>query len=86
MYLDDQVGETSTSCYQFELKVSDYTLEFSVGAPKFNCNTLQDLVRPKTLRTVLDSKHLTAPFPVILRNGRSDGYAIMEQLNFTIQS
>ena len=84
--MDEEVGSSPAMCYQFELKITGYSIEFSVAVPKANCDVMQTLVEPKTLKTDLDGKKLAVPFPVILCNSRSDGYAILEQLNLSYVS
>lgn len=84
--MDEDVGVKQARCYQFELKILHYDVEFSVSVPKADCHVMQKLVKPKTLKITLNKEELAVPFPIILRNGRSDGYAIIEQIKLFIES
>ena len=83
--MDEEVGVSQTSCYQFELKISGYSLEFLVSAAT-DCHVMEKLARPKSLQAALNSEKLVVPFPIIMRNSRSDGYAILDQIKLTVES
>ena len=85
--MDDQVELSPGSCYQYVIKMSGYYVEFFAAPLQHNCNYQAD-EKPvgKTLKISLDqyAENLVVPYSLILRNSRSEGYAIIEQDYFAL--
>lgn len=67
--------------------MSGYYVEFSAAPLQFDCNyQADDPPKGKTLKVQVDAyaEHLVLPYSIIIRNGQSEGYAIIEQLHFRV--
>lgn len=80
------MGKGSGGCYQFEIKIADYNIEYSVYVPKNDCPALslqtEDAAsrQRKVIKHKLSTDGLKPSYHIILRNSRSDGFAIIEQI------
>lgn len=91
IYVDDEVGSSRNQCYQFEVTVIEYKVTFTARIPT-NCNVLNPQTdskndnpgTEKVISYTLSKKGLISPYSLILRNSKSEGYAILEQIDVQV--